>query len=152
MGIKNISRIDTKDTHGWFLRIYRTSETFSRFFSDSRYQGKQEALEAAKAFKSKLEKKYPSSSIAKGFRDKPQKNSSTGVVGVSETYIRSRGRGQRKIPCFAVSWRPKPNVTRTKKFSIEKHGREEAFKLAVEFRKEKEREILRERELQGKGG
>lgn len=144
MAVKNISRIDSNDTHGWFLRMYRDGDTYSKFFSDSRYQGKEEALQAAIDYKCRFEAKYPAhtSPLTKGFRDKPQKNNSTGVVGVSETFIRSRGRGQRKIPCFAVSWRPKPNLARTKKFSIEKYGRDEAFQMAVEFRKEKEEEML----------
>ena len=152
MAVKNISRIDSNDTHGWFLRMYRGGETFSKFFSDSRYQGKAEALEAAKEYKCKFEEKFPNlaSSPTKGFRDKPQKNNSTGVVGVSETFIRSRGREQRKIPCFAVSWRPAPNVARTKKFSIERYGRDAAFQMAVKFRKEKEREMLQSRTTDNK--
>lgn len=147
MAVKNISRIDSNGTHGWFLRLYRKGETFSKFFSDSRYQSKEAALEAAKDYKRHFEKKYPAhaSPLNRGFRDKPQKNNSTGVVGVSETFIRSRGREQRKIPCFAVSWRPAPNVARTKKFSIEKYGRDEAFQMAVKFRKEKENEMLQSR-------
>ncbi|MCB9079108.1 MAG: AP2 domain-containing protein [Anaerolineaceae bacterium] len=144
MAVKNISRIDSNGTHGWFLRMYRDGETYSKFFSDSRYQSQTAALEAAKDYKRRFNEKYPveASPLAKGFRDKPQKNNSTGVVGVSETFIRSRGRGQRKIPCFAVSWRPAPNVAKTKKFSIEKYGREEAFRMAVKFRKEKEEEMI----------
>lgn len=140
--MKGISRIDSKNTHGWFVRKYYHGKTYSRFFSDSRYQSKEEALKAARAYRLKLDEKFPAPKTT-AFRTAPQKNSSTGVVGVSETFMRSRN--GRKIPCFTVTWRPEKGVSRTKKFSIQAYGRAEAFKMAVEFRREKEEEMLRNR-------
>ena len=138
--MKGISRIDSGNTHGWFVRIYRKGKTISKFFSDGRYKGSELALEAAFGYKEKLETRYPPPKH-RSFRTRPQKNNgTTGVVGVSETFMRSRS-GQ-KIPCFTVSWRPSPNVSRTKKFSIVKYGREQAFEMAVAFRKAKEAEML----------
>jgi len=140
--IVGVSRIDSNGTHGWFVRKNHNGRTFSRFFSDSRFNSKKKAFEAAKTYRARLDEKYPSPPSS-AFRTHPQKNSSTGVVGVSETFMRSRA-GE-KIPCFTVTWRPKKGVSRTKKFSITTYGREEAFRLAVEFRREKEQEMLRER-------
>ena len=146
--MKGISRIDSRDTHGWFVRKYRDGKTYSRFFSDSRYNSKTKALQAAQEYRAKLDEKYPPPETT-AYRSKPQKNSSTGVVGVSETFMRSRS--GKKIPCFCVSWRPQKGVSKSKKFSIPAYGRETAFEMAVQFRKEKEVEMLENRET-GKQG
>jgi hypothetical protein len=140
--MKGISRIDSKNTHGWFVRKYHQGRTYSRFFSDSRFESRDEALSAAKAFRRKLDERFPPPATT-AFRAAPQKNSSTGVVGVSETFMRSRN--GKKVPCFTVTWRPEKGVSRTKKFSINAYGRDEAFRLAVEFRREKEAEMLESR-------
>jgi hypothetical protein len=139
VSLKNISRVDSKDTHGWFLRLYREGQTYSKFFSDSRYGSQEKALEAAQEYKAEYEKKYQVSTT-RAYRQKPQRNNKTGVLGVSETYMRSRT--GKITPCFTVSWRPKPNVSKTKKFSIATHGRQAAFEMAVAFRKKVEAEML----------
>ena len=146
--MKGISRIDSRDTHGWFVRKYRDGKTYSRFFSDSRYNSKAKALTAAKEYRAKLDEKFPPPETT-AYRNKPQKNSSTGVVGVSETFMRSRS--GKKIPCFCVSWRPEKGVSKTKKFSIQTYGRETAFELPVQFRQEKEAEML-EKQVAGARG
>ena len=143
--MKGISRIDSRDTHGWFVRKYREGKTYSRFFSDSRYNSKTKALTAAKEYRAKLDEKFPPPETT-AYRNMAQKNSSTGVVGVSETFMRSRS--GKKIPCFCVSWRPQKGVSKSKKFSIPTYGRETAFEMAVQFRKEREAEML---ENQGAG-
>jgi hypothetical protein len=137
-----VSRIDTDDTHGWFVRKRLEGRIHSKFFSDNRYGGKKAAYEEAKTFREKLDEKYPPPKT-RAFRTRPPSNNSTGVVGVSETYMRSRN--GKRIPCFTVTWRPQKGVSKTKKFSILAHGRDEAFRRAVEFRKEMEAEMLRNR-------
>ena len=117
--IVGVSRIDTKNTHGWFVRKNYRGQTFSKFFSDSRFNSKEKAFAAAKEYRRKLDEKYPSSAT-RGFRRKPQKNSKTGVVGVSETHMRNRD-GE-KIPCFTVTWRPEKGKSKTKKFSSNRSG------------------------------
>lgn len=144
--MKGISRIDSHNTHGWFVRKYHQGRTISKFFSDTRYQSKARALAAARAYRTKLDEKFPAPA-SNAFRTAPQKNSSTGVAGVSETFMRSRN--GRKIPCFTVTWRPEKGVSRTKKFSINAYGREEAFRRAVEFRREMEAEMLASRGQSG---
>lgn len=137
--LKGISRIDSQNTHGWFVRKYHQGRTISKFFSDSRYQSQSQALAAAQSYRAKLDEKYPAPAST-AFRVAAQKNSSTGVVGVSETFMRSRN--GRKTPCFTVTWRPEKGVSHTKKFSINAYGRDEAFRRAVEFRREREAEML----------
>jgi hypothetical protein len=141
MGQKYISRIDTKDTHGWFFRYYNPAH--SKFFSDNRYGSKDAALEAAKQYRAEFAKKYPKPT-SPGFRTKLPKNNTSGVVGVSESYAHLHGGTRKKIPCFTVTWRPKPNVTRIKKFTFtNEQDREITLEKAIAFRKAREEEILK---------
>ena len=57
--VVGVSRIDSKDTHGWFVRKRYQGQVYSKFFSDSRYDSKQAAFEAAKTYRAQLDKKYP---------------------------------------------------------------------------------------------
>ncbi len=137
-----VSRIDSKDTHGWFVRKSFQGKVYSKFFSDSRSGSKEAAYEAAVAYRAQLDEKYPPPET-KAFRYRVQKNNKTGVEGVSETFMRSRN--GKKIPCFTVTWRPEKGRSRTRKFSIPAFGREEAFRMAVEFRRLMEEEMRENR-------
>lgn len=44
---KGISRIDTKDTHGWNARVYYKGKSYSKLFSDNLWDGKEIALDEA---------------------------------------------------------------------------------------------------------
>lgn len=52
--MKNISRIDSGSTHGWFVRAYRNGKTYCKLFSDLKCGGKGKALQQAKDHKSEL--------------------------------------------------------------------------------------------------
>ena len=141
--MKGISRIDSRNTHCWFVRVYRDGRVHSKTFSDGVFGGKEKALEAAKAYKEEYEQANPPSYEYKRLRTRPPSNNKTGVVGVSETYGRSHSNRGEKMPCFSVTWVPTPKKPRSKKFFFSKYGdRESAFKAAVEFRKEKEKEMI----------
>jgi len=114
-------------------------------FSDGVHGGREKALTNATEYKDEYENKHPRSYAATRLRLKPPRNNTTGVVGVSDTHVRSRS-GE-SFPCFSVSWCPQKNVNRCKKFYYHEYdSREEAFEAAVKFRKEREREILEELE------
>jgi len=142
MGIRGISRIDSKHTHGWFVRIYRDGKAMGKFFSDGVHGGTQEALQAAREYHKNWERENPADPFRGRVRQRPQRNNKTGVVGISETF--ERWRNGKKVPCFAVSWCPYPNVPKNKRFYLHRFdSREAALKAAIEFRKEREKEILR---------
>ncbi len=148
--MKGISRIDSRNTHCWFVRVYRDGKIHSKSFSDGVHGSKAQAFEAAQEYKKEYERKNPPSNTSKRLRTKPLSNNKTGVVGVSETYGRAQGNKGAKMPCFSVTWVPTPNKPRCKKFFFSKYGdRDSAFKAAVEFRKDREREMLEE--LNGAG-
>ncbi len=139
--MKGISRIDSRNTHGWFVRVFRNGQTHSKMFSDGVHGGREKALKIAKKYKDEYEEKNPRSYASTRLRLKAPRNNTSGVVGVSDTHVRSRS-GE-LFPCFSVSWCPQKNTNRCKKFYYHKYdSREEAFEAAVKFRQEREREIL----------
>jgi hypothetical protein len=52
--MKGISRIDSGSTHGWFVRVYKNTKTFSKLFSDRKIGGKGKALKEAKEHRDKM--------------------------------------------------------------------------------------------------
>ena len=142
---KGVIRIDSDSTHGWQVRVYRHGKTYSRLFSDRKHGGREEAFEAAVAYREELESEVAALPEAAPRRRliRRNKNNSTGVVGISRTYKRDR-RGI-KHEVYAVSWNPEPGVARGTSFSIKRYGEDTAFRLACELRWSKMKEIYGER-------
>jgi len=141
--MKGISRIDSKSTHGWFVRVYRDSKVHAKFFSDGVHRGREAALQIACAYRDSYERENPPNHFSRRVYSKRQRNNKSGVTGVSETHGRARGGRGEKMPCFNVSWNPYPGVARSKKFYVSKYDdREAALNAAIEFRKAREVEIL----------
>jgi hypothetical protein len=139
--MKGISRIDSGSTHGWFVRAYKNGKTYSRLFSDGKWKGRDEALAAAREYREKLNARLEQVPVKPRsrrvvFRDS---RNTTGVLGVSRSAKRTpRGTLSES---YAVTWRPEPGMQKCTSFSINKYGDEKAFKLAVNFRLRKLREI-----------
>jgi len=138
---KGISRIDSGSTHGWFVRGYRNGKTYSKLFSDLKCGGKRKAQQQAREYRDKLHDdldKIPQKPRNRRvvFRDS---RNTTGVLGVCRTA--KKGPNGRVNECYSVSWRPEPGVQKCTSFSIRKYGEKKAFKLAVDLRKKKLKEI-----------
>lgn len=137
---KGIIRIDSDSTHGWQVRVYRHGKTYSRLFSDRKSGGREDAFEAAKAYRTELAEE-----VAEAPDVPPQRrlvlkdNGAGGVVGVSRTHKVDR-RGVRH-DVYAVSWNPEPGVARGTSFSVRRYGEGQAFRLACELRWAKMRDI-----------
>jgi hypothetical protein len=138
---KGISRIDSGSTHGWFVRGYRNGKTYSKLFSDRKCGSKTKALKQAKAYRDELRNELDQ--IPKQPRQRrivvSDSRNTTGELGVSRTT--KIGPNGTKHECFSVSWRPEPGVQKCTSFSIKKYGEKKAFKLAVDHRRKKMREI-----------
>ncbi len=143
--LKNISRIDSKNTHGWYVRIYLNSGIFaSKLFSDRICGGKEKALKNAILYRdhnqmvADLQKKSHRKNRKPAFV-KPAKNNTSGVVGVNEVHTTIRNRPVHYIQAtWSEDYKPK-----SKKFYITgTRTRDEALDLAVTLRKSKEKEIL----------
>ncbi|ACF13164.1 Pathogenesis-related transcriptional factor and ERF protein [Chloroherpeton thalassium ATCC 35110] len=142
---RGISRIDSSNTHGWFVRVYRDEAIYSKLFSDGRHGGKPQALEAAVDYRNELEALLDSTDnrprrnnrLPLALRNKRNK---TGVIGVC--YRERRLPSGRVSKCYSVSWAPEPNVQKCTSFSITKYGKEEAFRRACTLREQMLKEIV----------
>ncbi|MFP4166639.1 MAG: hypothetical protein ACLFUF_05660 [Opitutales bacterium] len=135
---KGISRIDSGTTHGWFVRGYRNGKIYSKLFSDRKSGGKGKALALARDYRDELQDKL------EAIPKKPRivlsdTRNKTGELGISRVTEIDPNRGDHD--CYSVSWRPEPGVQERASFSINKYGEKKAFRLAVEFRKARMREI-----------
>ena len=139
--MKGISRIETKGA-GWFARLYRRDKVISKFFSDGRYGGKEQALRVAQAYLRQAERENPAEP-PKPFRETLLRNNRSGYNGICETYGCTR-RGA-KIPRWDVSWNYPPGKAHSKSFYFhDEQERKQALKEARQFRKEREAELLRQ--------
>lgn len=133
--MKGISRIDSKGTHGWYVRVYKNGKTYSKLYSDSKYNGKERALKfAQKARELALEtiSKIPDKPIRRLVtRDKRNKS---GVVGVSKT--QKTLKSGKVNSYYQVTWSPQPGKIKNRQWSVRKYGEERAFELAKNFRDE----------------
>lgn len=143
--LKGISRIDSKNTHGWYVRIYGNGGVYScKLFSDRQFGSKQKALDNAKRYRdheqmvADLHKRDLRNKGKQPFLRKPPKNNVSGVVGVHEVKTKVNGK---PVHYYQATWTENKKA-RSKKFYVtNKRSAEEAFKLAAEHRKQKEREM-----------
>lgn len=133
--MKGISRIDSKGTHGWYVRVYKNGKTYSKLYSDSKYNGKERALkfaQKARALALETISKIPDKPIRRlVMRDSRNKS---GVVGVSKTQ-KTLKNGKINY-YYQVTWSPKPGKIKNRQWSVRKYGEERAFELAKNFRDE----------------
>ncbi len=144
--LKGISRIDSKSTHGWYVRIYADGGVFtSKLFSDRQYGSKEKALKSAIAWRDHnqmvadiYKKEHPMPKRRPPFYQKKPKNNLSGTVGVHAVHAKA---GAQEIIYVQATW-SEDGKPRSKKFYVnKKRSLEEAFKLAKELRKQKEKEL-----------
>lgn len=145
-GYKGISRIDqpSKNHHGWYVRVTFGAERRSKFFSDVKHGGRENALKAAVEHRDALERELGKPRTDRQIAPKTVRNSS-GVVGVRRRTRKLAGGGEGKENLreyYEVSWTPWPGKVCRKMFSITEMGERRAFLAACAFRRQKERETL----------
>ncbi len=123
--LKSISRIDTDDTHGWYVRVRFQGKEHRKFFSDSKYGNKLSALVAAKKYRDEIE-----AELGKPRTDRMvmtwHKANSTGFLGVR----------RREFPAFEVQASIRPGKIKKVIVPIIDGDEEAAFKKACEIRVE----------------
>ncbi|GAB5537768.1 MAG: AP2 domain-containing protein [Rubricoccaceae bacterium] len=121
--LHHITRIDIEPsgehprrhpTHGWQVRHRRDGQRLSKFFADARNGGRDEALEAAIAYRDQLFANLPTP------ERKPRKAwSNTGVVGLS---VREKAEGARPKLYVQLNWMDADGKRRASSYSVEKWG------------------------------
>lgn len=134
--MRNLRRVDhsASSTHCWRVTVQRRTEVFTRDFSDGVHGGREQALQAALAYRDTVIETHPPLS-------KPdycaivKKNNRSGVSGLSRVdgWDLSRGRRMRRL-YWEVQWPIENGRSRHRKFSILKYGEEGAYQLALAAR------------------
>ena len=138
---RNISRIDSGSTHGYQVRFMRRGYSFDQLFSDSIFGGKRKALHAAREFRDELEAEYPHYSRKEVAKIKSARHSS-GTVGVHlSEEIDGRWPNKPVYLYWVAQWSPEPGVRKSRRFSVNKYGSDEAYRLAVNARRKGLREM-----------
>ncbi len=122
--------------HGWYVRVVFRCEAYLRWFGDAAYGGADSALEAAVEWRDAKEREIGKPLTARKLRGCDSR-CQTGVMGVQRREASTwSGRA-----AYVVTWQPALDVTKSATFSIDDYGEEGAFRLACEFRHEREREV-----------
>jgi len=145
--MRGISRIDSSNTHGWYVRVYANGGVFcSKLFSDRIFGGKEEALKAAFKYRDhnqEVADKYKRDGRNPRRRPlytKAPKNNTTGHVGVNEVQAELNGR---KVHYFQATW-SENGTPHSKKFYVSKNrSREKALRQAIACRKEMEKLVMK---------
>jgi hypothetical protein len=123
---KSISRIDTLDTHGYQVRVYFKGKTYSKLFSDSKWDDPEIAREEAIFWRDEKEKelgKVRSNKYVSGLQA-----TNTGVYGIKEVTKKYTDK-QDKIREEHVLQVTIKDVKTT--VSIRKYGFEKAMEIAI---------------------
>jgi hypothetical protein len=126
----------SKGTHGWQVRGPGKRGYHSKLFSDRKLGGREQALAAAEAYRQELERQYPPRpNNMPVYKDKPQPNNRSGIVGVHHSHQYSGTGRYQEYWCAFCPVGP-DGTGYFKKFYIgEERDAEEAFRLAVELRR-----------------
>jgi hypothetical protein len=143
-----ISRIDSKRTHGWYVRVYANGGVFtSKLFSDRLYGGKQIALNNAIKYRdhnkmvAEVHKREGRNPNRRPFYTKTPKNNNSGIVGVNEVKTTIRGR---EVHYFQATWSEGGKANSRKFYVSKKRNRKEAEKQAVALRRQKEKDLQKQ--------
>ena len=145
---RNITRNETKHdkghgvVRGWTVRLHRAGKSFEQFFGDAAFGGKQNALLAAREVRDAKEKDMPTYT-KREIADILTRRNKSGVRGVRIKKTRHVLADGEEIYYLAAeaSWSPLPNVVKKKSFSLDLHGEDEAWRLALKARKDGLREL-----------
>lgn len=131
---RNLTRVQRETSGGYMVRMMRKGTLHADYFSDIEYGSQRKALQAAKKFRDELEKKLKSFT-AKQKAKRERSNNTSGVVGVR--YVEetdARWDSQPVYGYWVAQWSPEKGVRKTARFSVEKYGDDEAYRLAVKAR------------------
>jgi hypothetical protein len=125
MNRKYITRLDHKNTHGWWVRVYlRSKPVYNKLFSDGVHGGKLKALKAAKSYRDKVCKK----AFGKAMQPGARRTWGKGVYRQEDTkpngYV---------TEAWVAFWSQGGKQHR-RSYSVYKYGERQAKKMAQEAR------------------
>jgi len=125
---------DRHPTHGWQVRIRRQGEQHTKFFSDERCGGREQALQKAIAYRDELLAELPEP--ADSVLESAKARSKTGVIGLNFCN-KDDGSGKRK-PYIQLSWLTPSGQRKSASYSVDKWGlRRAVWNACVRLQREK---------------
>ncbi len=138
---KSVSRIETPKHCAWYVRIYYEGMYLRKTFSDSVYNGREDAFREALQWRDEAEKRIGKPRTERSVRKKTVFDER--LVGVKRRTLRDKKRGKfYERDVYEVTFCQTPGKVWRTKVSVTKHGEEEALRLAIEIRRQKEREFF----------
>ena len=131
----NITRVESGSTIGWIVRFQRKGVKHGKFFSDARHDGPDPAFEAARAWRNeRLGEIGPTPTpdasrmhTPKARRKNRRAVTKTGVTGIGFVV---REFASQRVPYVTAYWLDEDGRRHQTSFSIQKHGVDNAVKLA----------------------
>jgi hypothetical protein len=143
-GYKGVSRIDCPEnkTVGWYVRVRLGNVTKSKFISDQKHGGKEQALQEAVACRNQLEKELGKPRTDWVIVVKNPRNR-TGVVGVRRTVKKYKGKDGKVFlnEVYEVTWNAGREKRGRTSVSVTKYGEMQAFRRACAIRRQKEQQL-----------
>ena len=143
--LRNISRMDRrpypKNAHGstgWWVRFRINGRSISEYFSDTKFQGKEKAFDAAVAFRDAIVREMKPPSPQKPY-ETATRRSTSGIIGVNRSSSYSINRLGKKYPFvrWQAHWPILGGIGKKAhaSFSVRRYGEEGALRLAIQARK-----------------
>ena len=118
--VRHITRIDSNNTHGWYVRIRKRGLKFEKLFSDLKHGSKDWAFMKAVVFLDNCMEQI----------EQHKRETNTAKIRRAKKY--SRGY---EYDVFEVSWSPEPRMRKKKAFSVKKFGEKKALQKAESWAK-----------------
>lgn len=121
--------------NGWLARYTREGVTFNQLFTDSKFGGEDESFEAAKKWHEEIREIFPPMSRRDFMRQKKATNTS-GYVGAFKTTktVKKPNGLEYTYDIWIATWIDDNGKKKSKQFSIQMYGDEEAKRLAIAYR------------------
>ena len=134
----SIQKIDDDHSKGFQVRVFRAKKVMTAFFAFKKYGGVESALEIARQKEQELEKAAGPKIKARRYgdnADKPNRNSSTKVVGIQAFYLQTNNNPP--VLQFVASWSIGAGKKKARvQFSAKTYGRLNALGKALAARAE----------------
>ena len=129
-----IARIDLPgaSTHGWQVRLQRRGQRYAKYFGDRQYGGAAGALVEARRWRDQVLAEL--AAVPAGRVCRVSVRNSSGVVGVSRICV-SAANGESYF-FWQATWSSGAGQRQCVKFSVRRYGDRQAFRMAVEARRE----------------
>jgi hypothetical protein len=134
--LRYIVRVDVGH-HAWKVSVKRANKLLHKYFTDWEHGGTVPALAAALAYRDKLVEQVTDADYEIWKREQLRPNNTSGTPGVGRYVTRaSKNTKQRNYYVWQAYYQDLDGKRRSKGFSESLHGKQGAYELALQFRRE----------------